>query len=223
MAAQGTEIGHVLRSVARLTKNWPGRAIGPHGAARLLNSTGSLPPILWFFNAEQEPLNFHAALSPEQPFVALRSLNLIMKPSPERDDLGAEMARQMAEALTDLVPEDIALVGGNCQGAPYAFHCAKRLLELGHTIKSVAAIDAIPDCAIPVPALLNFGAEAPERNPFLSDFSLTHERVAKLFPAYRQASLPCGHGKYFRPENIPHLIANIESVIGTRIRAEELQ
>ncbi|MEN9060081.1 MULTISPECIES: hypothetical protein [Ponticoccus] len=223
MTAQGADISHVLRSVARLTTSWPGRAVGPHGAARLLNSGGSLPPILWFYNAELEPVNFHAALSPEQPLVALRSLNIIMKASPERDVIGAEMARQVAEALTDLLPEEIALVGGNCQGAPYSFHCANRLLELGHRIRSVAAIDTIPDCAVPVPALLNFGAESPEWNPFHDDFSLTHERVARLFPVYRQSSLPCAHGQYFRPENIPYLIANIESVIGARILAEELQ
>ena len=177
------------------------------------------PPILWFFNAGHEPVNFYAALDPEQQFFALRSLSVIMKPSPERDQLGAKMAQHLAEELTDILPNDIALVGGNCQGAPYAISFAQRLLELGHDIKSVAAIDAMPDRAIAVPALLNFGEGAPERNPFLNDFALTSKRVKNLFPAYRQARLPCGHAQYFEAENLPYLLANIENFIGTRIRA----
>ncbi|MFC4214844.1 hypothetical protein ACFP4H_19255 [Pseudophaeobacter arcticus] len=221
MMTSGMQIDATFRSIARLTKKWPGRAVGPHGVARYLNSGGTLPPILWFFNAEQEPVNFHAALNPEQQFVALRSLNLIMKPSLERDEVGAKMAGHLADALTGMLPRDIALVGGNCQGAPYAICLAQRLMDLGHDIKSVAAIDTIPDRAITVPALLNFGVEAPERNPFMQDQYVTQKRVENLFPAYEQASLPCGHGQYFRAENLPYLIANIENFIGTRIRAEE--
>lgn len=217
------QMDQTFRSIARLTKDWPGRSVGPHGAGRYLNSTGSLSPILWFFNGEQEPMNFYAALDPEQQFFALRSLNVIMKPSTERDQLGAEMAQHLADELTDILPDDIALVGGNCQGAPYAISFAQRLLELGHDVKSVAAIDVIPDNAIAVPALLNFGEKAPERNPFLSDFALTSKRVKNLFPAYRQARLPCGHGQYFDAENLPYLLANIEDFIGTRIRAEAHQ
>lgn len=213
------QMDQTFRSIARLTKNWPGRSVGPHGAGRYLNSAGSLPPILWFFNAGHEPVNFYAALDPEQQFFALRSLSVIMKPSPERDQLGAKMAQHLAEELTDILPNDIALVGGNCQGAPYAISFAQRLLELGHDIKSVAAIDAMPDRAIAVPALLNFGEGAPERNPFLNDFALTSKRVKNMFPAYRQARLPCGHAQYFEAENLPYLLANIENFIGTRIRA----
>jgi hypothetical protein len=221
MMSSDTQIDETFRSISRLSDNWPGRAVGPRGVVRYLNSSGSLAPILWFFNAAHEPAKFHAALDPERPFFALRSLNLIMKPSLERDEIGANMANHLADALTGMLPKEIAVVGGNCQGAPFAICLARRLLELGHDIKSVAAIDAIPDYTIPVPALLNFGAEAPERNPFLQDQSMTEQRVENLFPVYEQASLPCGHGKYFETENLPYLIANIENFIGTRIRAEE--
>ena len=209
------EVKKTILSVSKFTASWPGNFIDPLGVIHHLNSQGTRPPIVWVFNAAKEPESFAKAFGIDQPIIALRSLNMVAKQSSQRDALSKRLSFYYSSILSDFLPSSIALIGGNCQGAPFAMWMSGDLLRTGRSIGGVATIDAAPAIDMDIPVLLNFGSELSERNSLRKDKEDAELQYASHYASYQIARLPCGHGKYFNPENVGHLITNLKNFLST--------
>lgn len=208
-------LSKALKRISWATTNWPGIPIDPVGLARAVNFDGNLDPIIWIFNSESEPRNFSENFDKNQPIIIFRTLNAIVEPSDERDILSKEISNLYAKIIIELVNKPIKLVGGNCQGAPFAMWVAQKLIANGHKVKHVSVIDAYPNIKLDLPVLLNFGKFS-EFNPFLTINPFSKKRrdakrqCNSSYAFYKIAFLPCGHGSYFLPKNIKYLIKNLQ-------------
>jgi hypothetical protein len=212
------DVNKALKRISWATTNWPGVPIDPDGLAHAVNFTGNLNPIIWVFNGESEPRNFSQCFDDNQPIIAFRSLNAIVEASNERTALSEEISNLYADIIIKLINKPIQLVGGNCQGAPFAMWIAQNLIANGHKVKNVSVIDAYPNIKVDAPVLLNFGIFS-NYNPFLPNYPSSkkqkdaEQRCRSFYASYEIAYLPCGHGKYFSPENIIYLIKNLQKFI----------
>ncbi|MDC1499589.1 hypothetical protein N8390_10635 [Amylibacter sp.] len=208
-------VNKALKRISWATTSWPGIPIDPDGLAHVINFTGNLNPIIWVFNDENEPRNFSQCFDDNQPIIAFRTLNAIVERSSERAVLSEEISNLYADIIIKLINKPIHLVGGNCQGAPFAMWIAQNLIANGHKVKNVSVIDAHPNIKIDVPVLLNFGIFS-KFNPFFTTNPFSKKRkdakrqCNSFYASYEIAYLPCGHGQYFSSKNIKYLIKNLQ-------------
>ena len=209
-ALDHSDLNKTLNAISKLTRDWPGNPIDRLGTVRFIHPHGNREPIVWVFNSKHEPINLAYYFGDSQPLIALRSLNIVMQPSPERENFSHHLALHYAQIITQVLPRKVTLIGGNCQGAPIALRIANALHEKGHEIQGLVTIDAVPRIKCKHPILMNFGNESLGYNPFARNFYGTTETVSSFYPYYTVSNLPCDHGQYFNPENIPFLVENIE-------------
>ena len=199
-------VNKALKRISWLTRNWPGVSIDPDGLAHAINLTGSLNPVIWVFNDASAPRNFSQCFGSDQPIIAFRTLNMIVEPSSKRDQLSKEIAHLYADIIMKLVDKPIQIVGGVCQGAPFAMWIAQKLNASGYKVHGVAVIDpypCIPNIKVDLPVLLNFGISAPL--PFSKKRKEIKQQCKNIYASFQFAFSPCRHATITHQKNIKYL------------------
>ena len=195
-----------------LMANASGTPIRPDGIGRAYNRDGNRLPLIWCFNQYHEADALAAALGPDQPLIAFRSLNGVLPPQPP----DAEAERFVAETcLLELAQWGLppaVVVGGNCQAARIALHLANTLWLSGCAVASLIFMEKA--LAIPYAGrqLVLFGAESHEQNPTFR-FSQPQAAWARYLPNVRSREVPGSHGQFFSPQNIAGLAEELRREI----------
>ncbi|MGR3311821.1 MAG: AMP-binding protein [Roseovarius indicus] len=201
-----------LNALASLMARSNGIALDPDGLVRLHNHGGSRMPLMWCFNQVREANALAAALGPDQPLIAMRSLAGLYtgdRPPPHEE-------RQVAEHYVGIVlgrdlPQRV-VVGGNCQAAPLAFYMANALALSGHGAASLVLLEKL----LPVPyagrALILFGRDSRLHNP---SFQFAEPTAAwGRYLSHGQTALVDGsHGKFFDRPNVGSLAGALRAEI----------
>lgn len=195
-------------------RGWSADKIGPSGLISRANAAGRRPPLVWVLNDTKEFGAFADALGPDQPLIAMRSLNTVIAPHRlTRADVHS-VAERYAQELGAILGKRPFFLGGNCQGAAIAAALARRLLLAGADLRGFAGMEWPDLPPLPVPVTLLFGADSPGHNPFLSgrDPVPVWERI---YPSHEVAILPGSHGTYFDPERVADLVRVLRAMIAT--------
>jgi|GEM_PF-5368420 len=207
------DLSKLIQAQVKLTKHWPGEPIDAYGIVRVINPTGQRLPIVWVFNAMHEPAALSSAFGSDQPLYLLRSLNQILKTSSDRHESSRHLASYYAEKLQSVLAQNIALVGGNCQGAPIALWLVQDLLAKNFNVLSSAAIDARPWIKVCVPLQLNFGIDWCDDSVLwgkMEDPVVVNE---KFYTCWEVADLPYRHGTFFNQGNVEYLANNLREFV----------
>ena len=189
-----------LKLLQHFMSDWAGEPADAAGLVRILNPRGSRPPLIWCFNGQNEFPMLAGDLGPDQPVIALRSLNLVARFEPGRLALDNRIADHYAELLLAAFDLSRCSVGGNCQGAPIAARIAANLLRRGCVVETVICMEWPSLSPLPIRCGLIFGAQSTMFNPFLQ--GLNPEPLWRaLFADHRVEIIPGGHGEYFSEAN----------------------
>lgn len=187
-----------------LVQDWPGQPFDDFGLIRVVNRNGSRPPLLWCFNAAHELPAMAAHLDPDQPIIALRSLNLVEPLDDAR--LGKDEA--LADFYTGLLLSyprlDECTIGGNCQGASIAVRLAANFCLAGRHVRMLITMETQSSYPFPGRVGLIFGEKSDNFNPFLRG-ECPQQKWDTLFAQWEVQIVPGGHGEYFSVENAPGL------------------
>ena len=168
-----------------------------------INESGSLPPIIWCFNSPgQEPLALTEHLSKDQPVYALISSVTLGK----SQDILENLAMHYVDEILELYPEGPYYLGGNCRGAKVMCEIVFQLQKRGKYIEKLCLLEFFH------PKLYDFSGELMllfgktseyQRHELLNwgekGWKEPFSNVPKVF------FIPCGHGQFFREENIKYL------------------
>jgi len=200
--------------LANFVTTWPGRKVGPRNLGTIANETGSAPPLVWIFNSAHEFPALAAALGPDQPLIALRSLNAACRIDKLMTWDERLVAKVYAQEIAPFLGTGSFFIGGNCQGATIASELARVLLLSGCDIRGFLAMEWVDLPPLPLEATLMFGAESELHNPFLR--ALDPVPIwRRIYAQHHVRILPGQHGFYFSPENIPALAGHIKTALAT--------
>jgi hypothetical protein len=196
----------MLRRLSTLMRDCEGTALDAGGTIRTLHPDAPATPIYWCFNGHLEFARLAEACGPDQPLVAMRSLNTVLAVTPETVFVSDALARHYAATLLARFGQRPCIIGGNCQAAHIAWRVAEQLRAAGVTIKRLVALDAEPRMPWPGSVRLLFGQDSIRYNPRLTvpaggevRLAWRWQRAARRFDS---RTIPGGHGQYFRPENV---------------------
>jgi hypothetical protein len=202
-----------LERKVKLLKNFmsscAGQAVDENGLIRILNATGSKPPLIWSFNALSEFPALAIGLGSDQPVIGIRSLNAVVDYTRKLIQEDTEIAAYYAKLLQEHFDLTTFWIGGNCQGAAVAAELASHLSLQGKHALGLFQMEWQNSTPWPGPCHFLFGAESVEYNPFLAGkdpwplWRKTYQEVSCDF-------LPGTHGQYFTPENLPDLTSKLQ-------------
>ncbi|MFI3135485.1 MAG: AMP-binding protein [Methylococcaceae bacterium] len=163
-----------------------------------LNINGSLPPLFWVFQGNQELAELARQLGPDQPLYGMRSGHLIMQ---YHENNVQALALCYQEEIIHIAQEGPLLIGGNCQGGIIAQAIAQHLLRRRRHVPLLILMEwAFPLHTYAEPVLLLFGKESRFANPY---FRYQHPEKAwqRAFPHYEIDYIPGNHGDFFSSTN----------------------
>lgn len=202
-------LGANLRRLAVFAKDSPGEAIDSASTMRALHPQADAVPVYWCFNRMAEFELLGAAFGAMQPLAGMRSLNQILRVTPDTNFVLDALAAHYADALLARFGTRPCIVGGNCQAAVIAWRVANRLRAAGVTVQRLVFLDAEPHLPWPGTVRLLFGARAVGYNPFLmapaDPLRPIHWHWKRAWHRVETRIVPGGHGEYFRPENLPEV------------------
>lgn len=181
---------------------------------RLLNKDGTRPPLIWCFNAEQEPAALAKALGPDQPLIALRSLNIVSDFKKKAIAEDTEIAQHYVKGLLKHFDLSRCWVGGNCQGATVAAEIAALLLTEGKDVAAYFCLEWTPFMPLPTRCVLLFGETSEEYNPFLRGED-PWPQWRSMFASARCEIIPGGHGTYFSENSVDNLASILTEEMST--------
>ncbi|MBN8294608.1 hypothetical protein JI664_21725 [Rhodobacter sp. NTK016B] len=196
-----------IRLLRNFVRNWDGEVVDTdEGLIRLLNKDGTRPPLIWCFNAEHEPAALARALGPDQPLIALRSLNIVSDHNKKAIAEDTEVAQHYVRGLLSHFDLSTCWVGGNCQGATIAVDIARLLLSEGKNVRAYFCLEWTPFMPLPTRCVLLFGETSEHYNPFLRGEN-PWPQWRCMYESIRCKIIPGGHGTYFRENSVGNLAA----------------
>ncbi|MFW2542786.1 hypothetical protein ACN2XU_09100 [Primorskyibacter sp. 2E107] len=204
-----------LIALERMMRGWPGEPLDRRGIVRILNATGSKPPIFWIFNVRHEPENFANALGPDQPLIYGRSLHLILGPDEDRDSALIGLANYFLRWLAPRMTVTRHFLGANCQGARCLLMLTQRLMAKDIRVSGVCLISALPDIEVGVPALLIYGSRDPHHDPFFHDAVSAQKQASRCFATVRRQLVDAEHGQYGRVETVETVVARVQDFLAS--------
>ncbi|MDB5661193.1 MAG: hypothetical protein JWS10_3808 [Cypionkella sp.] len=207
------DIDKTLSHIEIICRNWPGERLDAKSTMRFLNPEGTASPIFWVFNAAAEFPAIANQMSPSQPIVGMRSLNMIVDSQTRANtSIVLELAKHYADTLLKRFGTGPCIVGGNCQAAEISYHVALKLLEAGVEVLCFVTLDAEWQLPLPLPVKMIFGRKS-NRNPMRTlsepEMQIRHNWWSAAFSGVEVAETDGGHGEYFLPANIPSLVKEI--------------
>ena len=203
----------------RANTGWRGERITQNGVSIFAHNTGgSRVPIFWCFNSKHEPEALAAALGPDQPIYAMRSLQAVYKDRETRIALEPNLAQLYASLIKTIQPDEVCIIGGNCQGGRVAYNTAMWLLSTRHPVALLAMLDKTPVGPWPGRVALFFGRDSPRHNPTIR-FKTPQLGWWRLFRDVTWDILPAGHGRFFEKDTVPHFAEKLAARIDEALQA----
>ncbi|MGE0055159.1 MAG: phosphopantetheine-binding protein [Hyphomicrobium sp.] len=201
---------YLLRTLRSFTVSWPGQRLVPDGIITSLNATGSKPPIYWVFQEQSEFVSLAAALGPEQPIYAMRSLVGIVPIKEYTRDVLDVVTTEYAHEMLALPPEQRFYVGGNCQGGIMALALARRLKQAGRRPDRLILMEwNFSYGRYEEPTLMLYGRDShTAKIDAQGSFSVGANWRAD-FPSCEVYDVPGRHGEFFNVSNCGGLAATI--------------
>jgi acyl-CoA synthetase (AMP-forming)/AMP-acid ligase II len=193
----------ILPKIAMLTRQWKGAPVDPLGTIRLYHRDGTRRPLIWCFNSNKEADALAAELDPDQPLIAMRSLNQVVEPEMrERSFILDALADYYAAQLLERLFLETCILGGNCMSAQIAYRIGLRLMRAGVRIERFVMIDKSWHLPLPLPVRMLFGDKGRDNPNHLpaAQQARYHQFWAAAFPRYQTLEMPGKHGSYFQPE-----------------------
>ncbi|MGA8445574.1 MAG: AMP-binding protein [Roseiarcus sp.] len=149
-------------------EGWTGERVSEDRLMFGANRQGSRPPIFCVVNAEYEFANIAAALGPEQPVYAFRSLYFV----PDCDeDLVQVLALRYVKDLEQVCPEGPLFLLAHCDGCKIALPMAQHLLRRDRQVPLLILLEWVTEPAsYPGEVLLLYGRDSPY-NPKFAAFN----------------------------------------------------
>jgi thioesterase domain-containing protein/acyl carrier protein len=168
-----------------------------------INEKGNLPPIFWCFNSpNQETMALSEKLSKDQPLYALMSSVTLGK----SQEILEKLASHYVDEIIRLYPEGPYHLGGNCRGAKVMCEIVFQLQKQGKHIEKLCLLEFFHPKLYDFSGklMLLFGKTSEyQRHKLLNwgeeGWKDSFSKVPTVF------FIPCGHGEFFREENIDHL------------------
>jgi len=192
--------------ISSTLSTWKGLQIEDSGLIRKMNKSG-FTPLYWCLQNEREFQALSNALEHKITLNALRSLNLLVKRTPEK-------LNTIAEAYANAIlsahgHSNLPLnLGGNCQGSALMLRVAKIIQSKGVKINHFIMMEKFFDEPIVFPITMLFGKNS-ERNLYRSGeltFEYAKKTYAKLQGIYE---INGQHGQFFSKRNIESLSTRI--------------
>ncbi|MEP2783902.1 MAG: hypothetical protein ABJO67_19755 [Pseudoruegeria sp.] len=191
----------------KLMASWPGQPVDKNGILRVLNESGSKTPILWIFNGANEPEILAKSLGEDQPLFFSRSMHLIVQPNDDRDLVRKVLTDYLFKELCLHLPGVKLDMGANCQGAGMLMGLSILLRARDIDVERLFLINCrLPDVPTNLPALLIYGDQDQQHDPFRSNPKRANERAMKLFSSYQRVMINAQHGRYFTTESIEEIV-----------------
>lgn len=198
-----------LRRISKVVQNWPGEPLDPWSSLRVLNESGTKPPLFWCFNSAGEFPALARTMGPDQPVVGMRSLNQILEREAISPQHSRELGEYYAQKLFERFGQVSCIIGGNCQAAPISYAIALWMKSHGVRVRHLVTLDAELNRPYPGEIRMLFGRNSHVQNPF---FGVEVNMESPKGVAWRYAiSMPKpkivdgGHGEYFSPDNVSNL------------------
>lgn len=197
-----------LLAQQKLMGPWCGRPLDDLGVLRVLNETGSKPPLFWICNAGHEPKTLAETLGDDQPLVFSRSAHLIVPPDQDQQPTRDTLTRYLAREVVRNFDGGAFDIGTSCQGASMVMNLARILPSQGVQVHHLCLINcAIPPVETHRPALLIYGDQDVAHDPFSTDPVAAKARADAAYSRYRRVVLPVGHGQFYSPAILPDILS----------------
>ena len=133
------------RRLLSYVEGWTGERVSEDRLMFGANRQGSLPPIFCVVNAEYEFANLAAALGPEQPVYAFRSLYFV----PDCDeDLIQALALRYVKDLEQVHPDGPLFLLAHCDGCKIALPMAQHLLRRDRQVPLLILLEWVDGACI---------------------------------------------------------------------------
>jgi hypothetical protein len=156
------------RLLLSYVEGWTGERVSEDRLMFGANRQGSLPPLFCVVNAEYEFANLAAALGPEQPVYAFRSLYFV----PDCDeDLIQALALRYVKDLEQVHPDGPLFLLAHCDGCKIALPMAQHLLRRDRQVPLLILLEWVTEPAsYPGEVLLLYGRDS-TYNPKFAAFN----------------------------------------------------
>ncbi|WP_299139584.1 hypothetical protein [uncultured Tateyamaria sp.] len=178
----------------------------------LFNEGGSKAPLFWCFNSWVEPIALARVLGPEQPLVAMHSLDKVMTGLREKQTYFLSIIDLYREGILERTGTDDFVLGGNCQGAGIMETVAQDILARTGVARPLILLEHTPRFAYPGETRILFGEQSQLFNPFLRGENPVPRWNAQ-FTSYEVQEIPGAHGKYFRSPGIDALARTVTDMV----------
>lgn len=173
------------------------RVIADHrGPLLLLNQGGSKAPIFWCVNAWTEAVFLARRLDPDQPLVAMRSLDQMEDNVDKKAAYVWPLARAYTALMKPWIDSQPMVLGGYCQSGPIAEAMAHRLLCTTHRRPLLITIEYDPFYSYPGSLLMLYGAHSKPFNPLSRGINPVPAWLA-MHGQPSWATLDGGHNSFF--------------------------
>ena len=154
----------VLKVMAAAAKV-PASLARQDGPLLIMNETGSKAPLIWCFNTWAEALLLGRSLDPDQPLIAMISLNFITMPEPRKALIYPNLIKTLTEKVEAYAGDGPFVVGGHCNAARVAEGVAHRLFFKTMRCPLLILLEHVPVHAYPGNILMLFSTQS-KLNPF---------------------------------------------------------
>ncbi len=172
---------------------WRGEIISENGLIYGINTSGSRPPLFWFFQGHTEFAALAGALGPDQPLYGMRSGHLVVDTRPEHL---FHMALAYASEIVSMGLSSPIYIGGNCQGALMAQKTAQVLMTHDRAVALLIGLNPFMFMPYPSRAAFLFG-RYDVTNP-LNRFHHSEQILYANIPNCQIDILPYKHGELFK-------------------------
>lgn len=197
------------RTLRTLTGSWRAPAARPDFNTRVLNASGTLPPLFFCFLSEYAFTQLAEYLGPDQPVFGIRGVNAVV-PVTGEEGFEANMRRAALTYLPEvleLAGEGPIYLGGYCQGATMALNLASLLTTLQRPVGTVITVEKTPPIVYPGHVDIMF-TEDGFLNPYLQ-FEHPEEAWSRRYASHTFQMVPGEYGTAFRPPNVLKLAGAI--------------
>ncbi|KJV05345.1 hypothetical protein VZ94_18850 [Methylocucumis oryzae] len=198
--------------------SWGGERASTESLIFAHHVKGTLPPLFWVFQGDQEFAQLAKYLGDSQPLYGMRSGHLIM--DYQEDDIQAFALRYVTE-IERLYPTGPLFVGGNCQGGVIALAIAQHLLRRQRILPLAFVMEWSFGTQPYLGSVAFLYGQDSVFNPYLS-FQHPHLFWQRSFPDHRIEMIPGAHGKFFVEPNIQGLSSTISRCMAEAIKNSPL-
>jgi len=177
---------------------------------------GTKPPLFWCFNNWVEAIALARVLGPDQPLVAMHSLQKVCHTFEEKNAYFQTAVSIYRDGILQRVGDENFVLGGNCQGAGIMEVIAQDVLAAKHKAHPLILLEHSPRFSYPGRTQILFGSQSKHFNPFLQGKNRVPSWDAR-FPNYAHHEVRGDHGQYFRSPGLDDLATVIDTTVGSHL------